>query len=61
MSDYTEAFLSPEGFLAAMKSIDREDKEVAHGIADELMCRLLESLGYGEGVKEFENMAKWYS
>lgn len=35
-----------------------EDKHID---ADELMCELLESLGYREGVRFFKEMEKWYS
>lgn len=40
---------------------DRLDPEMSHIRADELMCELLETLGYGEAVKIFEEMEKWYS
>ena len=37
------------------------DPEMSHIIADRLICELLETLGYGEAVKIFEEMEKWYS
>ena len=37
------------------------DIEAGHAVADHLMCELLKSLGYGEGVEVFENMKKWYA
>ena len=37
------------------------DEEEAHMMADELMCNLLETLGYGKAVKIFKNMPKWYT
>ena len=37
------------------------DEEADHVKADELMCQLLTSLGYGEGIKIFRDMDKWYS
>ena len=36
-------------------------KETAHIAMDEVMCDLLRELGYGDGVKLFEEMPKWYS
>lgn len=49
-------------FKSAMEHIDKtEDIEKGHIMADELMCDLLASLGYEEGVKIFVNMLKWYS
>ena len=56
--------MTPESFEAKMREIDRSrggDPESAHGAADDLMCELLRSLGYGKGVSVFENMAKWYA
>ena len=37
------------------------DREVAHVDADDLMCELLKSLGYGAGVKVYEEEEKWHS
>jgi hypothetical protein len=37
------------------------DEESSHGQADRLMCEVLRSLGYGEGVDVFENADKWYA
>ena len=49
-------------FLQAMLMIDESgDVEMAHMEADDLLCELLIELGYGEGVKVFDNMHKWYS
>lgn len=31
-----------------------------HIAADELMCEVLKSLGYQDGVRAFEHMDKWY-
>ena len=35
--------------------------EEDHIIADEYLCELLESLGYGEVVEEWRKVHKWYS
>lgn len=40
---------------------NRIDPEMSHIRSDELVCELLEKLGYGEAVKIFEEMEKWYS
>ena len=54
--------MTPEEFKKAMQKIDdRGDKEYGHMEADELMCDLLEELGYGEGVDIFRQMSKWYA
>ena len=57
------AAITPEQFAAAMRNIFRgqNDQEGGHLDADELICKLLESLGYGEGVKVFRAADKWYA
>lgn len=41
--------------------VEEDDIEVAHYLADEVMCDLLESLGYVEIVEEFNSIHKWYA
>ena len=56
--------LTPEEFLVCLKRLwlqHGNDKERAHIAMDYLMCNLLESLGYGEGVEFFIKCEKWYS
>ena len=61
--------MTPEEFKEEMGKIkarleDPDDKyvdiEMAHRLADILMMRLLVSLGYRNGIIEFENMDKCY-
>ncbi len=54
---------APKIIAAKMQLIKEteRDKEIAHIEADDLMCELLTELGYGEAVKIFEEMEKWYS
>lgn len=57
-----EKEFSVKGFANEMRRIDRDHfPEMAHILADELMCKLLRELGYGEGVDIFEKMDKWYA
>ena len=54
---------TPKEFADAMKEIEITeggDPEVAHGMADDLLCELLDELGYGEGVEIYTNLKKWY-
>ena len=37
------------------------DAEKAHKAADELMCGVLETIGYGDAIKIFREMQRWYS
>ena len=54
--------ISPRDFYVAMKEIsEKDDRENAHMTADEIMCELLYSLGYGAGVGVFREMENWYS
>lgn len=41
--------------------VEANDTEVAHYLADKVLCDLLESLGYVELVEEFNNLEKWYA
>jgi hypothetical protein len=56
--------MEPREFTERMKSIaepHHADEEAQHGNADDLMCEVLRSLGYEEGVRLFEEMPKWYA
>lgn len=55
--------MTPAEFKLEMESIELlydADKEVAHIKADELMCKLLITLGYTKGVVVFDEMEKEY-
>ena len=54
--------MTPEEFKRKMQEIDDEyGTEDGHIKADDLMCEVLEWLGYDEGVEIFRQMYKWYS
>ena len=54
--------MTPEEFLAKMKEFaDGNDAEIDHMNADGLLCKTLTSHVYGEGIKIFKDMLKWYS
>lgn len=36
------------------------DTEAGHSNADDILCELLESLGYTKTVEAFKNLEKWY-
>lgn len=64
-ADYIKSdYMTPYEFTEAMWRIridpdgTPEDKHIE---ADDLMCELLTKLGYGDGVKEFKKMERWYS
>ena len=50
-----------EASLIKSKYGNSIDKEVAHIAADNLMCELLEELGYVDGVKVFYDTNRWYA
>lgn len=37
------------------------DTETAHGSADNILCDLLESLGFEDVVTEYNKVDKWYA
>lgn len=54
--------MTPEEFATKMQAIaGSPDIEANHGYADDLMCRVLESLGYSKGVQIYEKMDRWYA
>ena len=56
------AEITPLMFAAMIAEIaTMQDEEVAHFKADGLLCHVLTQLGYGDGVKTFDEMGKWYA
>jgi hypothetical protein len=56
--------MTPKEFTEEMRKIQNEtdgDEEAIHGKMDELMCKVLKELGYGDGVDIFEGQTKWYA
>lgn len=54
--------LTPEQFASEVRRIAQSsDEENRHMDADKLLCDVLASLGYGEGVKVYVEMEKWYA
>lgn len=55
--------MSVEDFAKEMEAIAAldSDPEKAHVRADDLMCRVLRGLGYGEGIDIFNDIEKWYA
>ena len=55
--------MTKEEFYRKMLALEETyaDNELFHIKADELMCKLLIELGYGQGVEVFLDAPKWYS
>lgn len=58
--------MTAEEFERAMTEIKRSfyhtgDKEKAHGLADDLLCKILLEAGYTGGVGVYKTMEKWYA
>ncbi len=57
--------ITPEEALERMQAIyplsGIYDNEEAHSKADDLLCEILESLGYGKTVELFKSSEKWYA
>ena len=55
---------TPEQFKEEMQKIRndfRGDREEIHIRMDNALCRVLVELGYGKGVKIFNDQDKWYA
>lgn len=54
--------MTPEQFAQEMwRLAQTRGAEERHMEADNLICDLLKALGYGEGIKVFLDMVKWYA
>jgi hypothetical protein len=60
-----ETIMTTKEFAEQMREIqyryEADDEELCHIMMDNLMCEVLESLGYGEGVLIFIETDKWYA
>jgi len=50
-----------EAVLALVELQDMTDIEKGHAKADEILCKLLDSLGYSDVVSEYVKISKWYA
>lgn len=53
--------MTKEEAIAELKEANQLDTERAHHKADEILCKLLNSLGYQEVVKVYNDIYKWYA
>ena len=55
--------MTSENAIRRLKRQQSEDMdtEVAHQIADDIICEFLESLGYEDVVAEYDLVHKWYA
>ena len=61
---YISYATTPEEFKSEIEEIIEltgESKENCHRHMDDLMCRVLTELGYGESIVLFKNQPKWYA
>jgi len=38
-----------------------DETEMAHSYADDVLCALLDELGYGDVVAEYRKVSKWFA
>lgn len=51
-----------ERCIEALKTLqESDDTEMAHSIADDVLCELLTELGYKDVVEEYNKIGKWYA
>lgn len=54
--------MTPEEFTTVMLNLQyMKDIEVRHKVMDDLMCKILCQLGYGDGIDVFKKTPKWYA
>lgn len=53
--------LSDEMVSRLQNEVNNNDKERAHVNADDILCELLERLGYKEVVEKYNEVSKWYA
>jgi hypothetical protein len=55
--------MTREKAIEQLKTLQQEgrDTEADHSEADEILCELLNALGYGDVVAEWEKVEKWYA
>ena len=54
--------MTKEEAITKLKECQKKnDTEVAHDIADGILCDLLKELGYKDVVKEYYKVDKWYA
>jgi len=55
-------YMDEQKYLAQMEEqILNDDTEMAHGIADDILCDALTALGYKNLVEEYRKIEKWYA
>lgn len=51
-----------QSFIDRLKSLQNlKDCEVAHYVGDDVLCEVLNVLGYQDIVEEWEQIPKWYA
>lgn len=53
--------MTKEEAISELKKADELDTESAHYRADEILCELLNSLGYQDVTEVYNNIHKWYA
>lgn len=53
--------LKQRAIAALRKCQNIGDIEAGHSTADEVLCGLLDTLGFSEVVKEWDKVSKWYA
>lgn len=53
--------MTREEAVKTLTDMHADDPESAHSLADEVLCALLVSLGYGDVVEAWNKIEKWYA
>jgi len=50
-----------EALVKLVECQENDDTEMAHSDADDVLCALLDELGYGDVVAEYHKVSKWFA
>lgn len=53
--------LSDEMVKRLQEEVNNDDTECAHINADDILCELLEKLGYTDVVEKYNEVSKWFA
>ncbi len=53
--------MTEEHAIKLLQNLKDADTEHAHVEADKILCKFLKKLGYGELIKEYDKIYKWYA
>jgi pantoate kinase len=53
--------IKEEAIAKLVECQKNDDTEIAHSDADDVLCELLNELGYGDVVAEYQKVFRWFA